>query len=113
MDAKELSKPESPAFQLSLRIRHPSMDPRQIARQLGVEAEHSFRAGDPRSSSSRNPLTAVHSESYWIGLLPPLGTFTNIAFPEDPSLETILQRQISTSLKHSSPPNWTPPVSPA
>ncbi len=56
-------------FQISLRIRHPSIDPAAISRELRLEAEYSFKAGEPRESGSGIAATALHSESYWLGSL--------------------------------------------
>lgn len=69
MEARELSKPEPRPFQLSLRIRHPSMDPAEVSRELRLKPEHSFKAGEPRESSSGIAATSVHAESYWLGAL--------------------------------------------
>ncbi len=66
MEARDISRSPSIPFQISLRIRHPSIDPRRISRELKVEPEHTFRAGEPRESSSGIALTAVHAESYWL-----------------------------------------------
>jgi hypothetical protein len=57
-------------MQLSLRIRHPSMDPALISRELAIQAEHSFRAGEPRHSRS-GLAPSVHGETYWLGVLEP------------------------------------------
>jgi hypothetical protein len=54
---------------LSLRIRHPSLDPLELSRELGIEPVHCFRAGDPRSSRSGIAPASVHRESYWLGAL--------------------------------------------
>jgi hypothetical protein len=70
MEARRAAPQPSYPFQLSLRIRHPSIDPEQVSRQLGIDAEHSFRAGAPRESS-RSTVTAVHAESYWLATLDP------------------------------------------
>jgi hypothetical protein len=70
MEARRASSQPSYPFQLSLRIRHPSIDPEQISRRLGIEAEHSFRAGEPREAG-RSMVTPVHAESYWLGTLDP------------------------------------------
>jgi hypothetical protein len=51
MEARRASQPSYP-FQLSLRIRHPSIDPASISKELQLEPEHSFRAGEPRESRS-------------------------------------------------------------
>jgi hypothetical protein len=47
------------------------MDPAELSRQLGMEAKHSFRAGEPRRSHSGHSTASVHSESYWLGTLDP------------------------------------------
>lgn len=80
MEARDLSREPVPAFELAIRIRHPSLDPADISRELRLEPEHSFRAGDPRSSSSGIAATSVHAESYWLShidtaRLPPAGLF--------------------------------------
>jgi hypothetical protein len=71
MEARKLSKVEPDLFQLSLRIRHPSLDPADLSRELRIEAEHSFRAGEPRPSRSGLAPASVHAESYWLGALNP------------------------------------------
>jgi hypothetical protein len=68
MEARRASQPAYP-FQLSLRIRHPSIDPASISRQLQLEPEHSFRAGDPRESARSMSATPVHVDSYWLATL--------------------------------------------
>ncbi len=69
MEARKIERPQSLPFELSLRIRHPSMDPAELSRELGLEAEHSFRVGEPRRS--RSGVTSLHGESYWLGTLDP------------------------------------------
>jgi hypothetical protein len=67
MEARKLREPDSEPFQLSLRIRHPSLDPDELSREFSIEAAHCFRAGDPRPS--RSGIASVHPESYWLGAL--------------------------------------------
>ena len=69
MEARDISRARAEPFQISLRIRHPSIDPGAISRELKVEPEYSFRAGDPRESGSGMAATALHAESYWLGSL--------------------------------------------
>jgi hypothetical protein len=83
MEAQKISTATPQGYQLSLRIRHPSMDPADISRALNIEAEHSFRAGDPRPSRSGIVPASVYTESYWIGILPPPALATNISFTGD------------------------------
>ena len=70
MEARKLARPQPLPFELSLRIRHPSMDPAEVSRELGLEAEHSFRVGDPRRERG-DATSPVHSESYWLGTMDP------------------------------------------
>jgi hypothetical protein len=69
MEARDISEERSPPFQISLRVRHPSIDPGIISREFRVEAEYSFKAGEPRESGSGMAATALHAESYWLGSL--------------------------------------------
>jgi hypothetical protein len=91
MEARKRVVPEAPPFQLSLRIRHPSMDPAAISRELHLEAEHSFRAGEPRHSRSGYAPGAVHAESYWLAALNASSWLQDIAFSARPGLEVAQQ----------------------
>ena len=71
MEASKLTKPQLPPFELSLRIRHPSVDPAELSRELALDAEHSFRAGEPRRSRGDASPASVYAESYWLGTLDP------------------------------------------
>jgi hypothetical protein len=70
---------QSYSFQLSLRIRHPSIDPASISRELQLEPEHSFRAGDPRESARSAAVTQVHVDSYWLATLDPASLLADTA----------------------------------
>lgn len=80
MEARKLRQAESEPFQLSLRIRHPSLDPEELSRELNIEATHCFRAGDPRAS--RSGIASVHPESYWLGALNTASWPADVTFPE-------------------------------
>ncbi len=56
----------------AMRIRHPSIDPDEITRRLGIEPLHCWRAGDVRAAEPDELGGGVHRETYWIGLLPSL-----------------------------------------
>ncbi len=60
-------------FQLSLHVRHPSVDPEEISRELSLDAVECFRAGEPRHSRSGLAATAVHGETYWAAVVDPMG----------------------------------------
>jgi hypothetical protein len=52
---------------MSLRIRHPHIDPAEITRNLGIEPQHTWRAGDPRRDPVGGELEGQYRESYWMG----------------------------------------------
>jgi hypothetical protein len=57
-------------FSIALRVRHPSIDPREISRQIGFEPHHSWRAGDTRRPVAGEAAAGAYRETYWVGLLP-------------------------------------------
>jgi hypothetical protein len=56
-------------FTVSLRIRHPTIDPLTITTTLGLEPQHTWRAGQPRCDSAGAELGGAHRDSYWLGRL--------------------------------------------
>lgn len=66
MTARPQQQPDSEAPELFLRIRHPSMDPREITRALAIEPIETVACG----SSLQGAVRRLHSESYWIAQLP-------------------------------------------
>lgn len=56
-------------FTFSLRIRHPGVEPSEITQALGIEPQHSWKAGDSRRGSTGEPLERTYRESYWMGRL--------------------------------------------
>src|SRR5271169_6636235 len=97
MAATKLATLHPLAFHLSLRIKHPSVDPADISKELGIEPEHSFRAGQPRHSKSGLVTTAVYTESYWLAPLNPASWFGNPSFAEPLNL-AITQEHIDAAI---------------
>jgi len=56
-------------FTVSLRIRHPTMDPAAISAALGIQPQHTWRAGELRCDPSGAELGGAHHDSYWMGRL--------------------------------------------
>jgi hypothetical protein len=56
-------------FTISLRIRHPGIDPRAITETLGIEPQYTWKAGDPRRSPGGEAREGAYRESYWMGRL--------------------------------------------
>lgn len=71
MEARKLSDISATPIQLSLRVRHPAIDPQEISKTLGLEPEHSFRAGDSRPTRSKGGIAAQHTQTYWLAPVGP------------------------------------------
>jgi hypothetical protein len=56
-------------FTVSLRIRHPTIDPMAVTEALGIQPQHCWRAGQPRCDSAGAKLGGAHHDSYWMGRL--------------------------------------------
>jgi hypothetical protein len=56
-------------FTMSLRIRHPCIEPDEITQNLGIEPQHTWRAGDPRRDPAGDEIGGQYRESYWMGRL--------------------------------------------
>jgi hypothetical protein len=100
MQAAQLSKSPVPAFQLSLRVRHPSMDPDVISRELKIEPEYSFCAGQPRKAQTDIATSSVHAESYWLATLDSRFWEIDISFSDYPALE-LDQKKLRTGMMGS------------
>jgi hypothetical protein len=73
------------------------MDPAVISKELGIEPEHSFRAGQTRHSRSGLAPSAVHTESYWLAPLNPASWFGNPSFLE-PRRLAIMQKHMDAAV---------------
>lgn len=56
-------------FTVSLRIRHPTVDPATITATLGIQPQHTWRAGQARRDAAGVELGGAHHDSYWMGKL--------------------------------------------
>jgi len=76
-------------FTISLRIRHPEIDPDVITEALGLQPQHSWKAGASRQTSTGG--TGEHRDSYWMAKLmdEPQLTTTQI------SIESVLVQTIT------------------
>jgi hypothetical protein len=95
---KLLEAAEPLPYELSLRIRHPSIEPAELSRELGLEARHSFRAGDARPSRSAT-TPAVYGESYWLGSIDPTLWPADAWLSKKPRLELAVRQTRSAMTK--------------
>jgi hypothetical protein len=90
MQARKAPEPVPTSIQMSLRIRHPAIDPVEISTSLGLEPEHCFKAGDSRSGRAKGGIAGRHTQTYWLAPV----TAESWADPIEPSfLEAIAARR--------------------
>jgi hypothetical protein len=77
-------------FTISLRIRHPTIDPDRITKALGIEPQHTWKAGDPRRDPGGEELEGDYRESYWMGRLMDAPQLSSGRL----SVESVLQRTL-------------------
>ncbi|HEX4267447.1 MAG TPA: hypothetical protein VHY36_06160 [Steroidobacteraceae bacterium] len=54
-------------FTVSLRIRHPTIDPAVITAALGIQPQHTWQAGQARCDEAGAEVGGQYHESYWMG----------------------------------------------
>jgi hypothetical protein len=52
-------------YDISLRVRHPSMDPAEISTALALEPSRMWRAGEQRMTPKDTPLEGTWRDTYW------------------------------------------------
>jgi hypothetical protein len=57
-------------YAVSLRARHPTVDPAILTETLKLEPAHSWKAGDPRRSQTGATVGGQYRDSYWSAPLP-------------------------------------------
>lgn len=65
MNDKDALEDEGPIFTVRLLIKHPSWDPSDLTRDLGLTPQLAHRVGDPRRTPKGQPLTGVYREMVW------------------------------------------------
>ena len=83
------------SYAVSLRVRHPTLDPARLTETLHIEPLHSWRAGEPRRSATGAILGGEHRETYWSAPLPGQGLGA-ASFP----LEMFLGQQLVQLNRH-------------
>ena len=56
-------------FTIALCIRHPTIDPASITQSLGIEPQHTWKAGEVRRGPAGEVVEGVYHQSYWTGRL--------------------------------------------
>ena len=54
-------------YTIAARVKHPSIDPSVVTNALGIEPQHSWKAGGLRRTPQVEPLEGTYRESYWTG----------------------------------------------
>jgi hypothetical protein len=82
-------------YAVTLRLRHPTIDPALLTATLKLDPMHTWKAGDPRLSQTGAPLGGQHRDSYWSARLP-IQMVGSVAV----SLETFLSAQLLQLARH-------------
>jgi hypothetical protein len=82
-------------YAVTLRLRHPTIDPALLTKTLKLDPIYSWKAGDPRLSQSGAPLGGQHRDSYWSARLP-----AEMVGSATVSLETFLSAQLGQLARH-------------
>ncbi|HEY6641939.1 DUF4279 domain-containing protein [Povalibacter sp.] len=77
---------EAPDFNVSLRIRHPEIDPAQITRKLGLQPQHVWARGDAKVPG--DSTAGRRRDTYWSARLPQLLERAAQTFPLDDAVTT-------------------------
>ena len=83
MQARNLRPEPARPYRFSLHIRHPSLHPSEISRELQWQADESFAAGAPRQSLGALVAAPLHSESYWAAALE--ASFWSVSYAGEPA----------------------------
>src|SRR5215831_12232361 len=52
-------------FRISLRVRHPTMEPEQITEVLAIKPKRCWKAGETRQTPMGTPLAGSNRDTYW------------------------------------------------
>ena len=52
-------------YKVSLRCKHPSADPDEITKALGIQPDGIQKVGQPRTTPVGTPLTGLYKRTYW------------------------------------------------
>ena len=82
-------------YAVTLRARHPTVDPAILTKTLKLDPAHSWKAGDPRLSQTGAPLGGQHRDSYWSAPLP-----SQMVGATSVPLETFILAQLLQLARH-------------
>lgn len=57
---------DSPKYKVALRVTHPSMDPDDISKRLGLNPSRKWKAGSRRTTPAGRQLTGINKETYCV-----------------------------------------------
>ncbi len=52
-------------FEIAIRIRHPTIDPKEITSHLCWEPSYSYMVGEPRTTPKGNSIDGINKETFW------------------------------------------------
>jgi hypothetical protein len=82
-------------YDICLRLRHPSIDPDKITRELGMPPYRCWSAGEPRTTPANTPLSGTWRETYWCS-----EALSNGALPGEFDLPAAIERLLDRLQQH-------------
>jgi hypothetical protein len=76
-DPAARTKPEASSYTISLHIKHPTIDPDTISKELGLTPDHAWACGEPKRSTSPAGQ-GVRRNSFWCATLAPPAADTRL-----------------------------------
>jgi hypothetical protein len=95
MEARRVRTAAQRPFEISLRIRHPSLDPNAITDELHLKPVHSFKAGQPRGGGAGG---SPHTESYWLARMNPGAIGEPVGLPATDPLQALNVQRANEAL---------------
>jgi hypothetical protein len=83
------------SYSVSLRVRHPTLNPGVLTETLRLEPVHTWTAGEPRRSQTGALLGGQHRDSYWSAALP-----AQMIGPNSMPLEAFVSQQLVQLGRH-------------
>jgi hypothetical protein len=83
------------SYSVSLRVRHPKLNPEVLTDTLRLEPMHTWTAGEPRRSQTGALLGGQHRDSYWSAPLP-----AETLGPNSMPLEAFVSQQLVQLSRH-------------
>ena len=96
-DSAARTKAESPSYTISLHIKHPTIDPTAITKELGLNPDHAWACGEPKRSSS-SATSGVRRNSFWCATLAPPALDVRFSAAQSAKFQSAMETMSTTDI---------------